>query len=103
MAVPAPAIQWPEKLEEMGPEADPGIMLTGAARVADVPFEIVALRMREGMRLPDFLSGLPELEYDVALCEMIGEIEYLAGSIEPNRVEIRGAPYLLWMVPSTRS
>ena len=101
MAIPVPSIDWPTELHEFGPSEDPGIVLIGVARISGVRFDIVALRMQEGMRTPDFLSDLPEHLYDVAICEMLDEIECLSGSVHPGRLRIRGAEYILWMVPTS--
>lgn len=99
MAVSVPSIDWPSELQELGPEEDPDIVLVGAAHIGRVRFDVVALRMRKGLRLPDFLADLPEQVYDATICEMLDEIEYLADSIHPARLDMDGAEYLLWMVP----
>ncbi len=102
MTLRAPAIQWPDSFDELGPADDPRILLVGEARIADVDFEVTAIRMRDGMRMPDYLEGVPVSAYEAAINSMREEIEVLASTMEPALVSIAGGNYLLWMVPSSR-
>jgi len=99
MRVSAPAIRWPTELATAGPAQDPMIVLAGRAEIDGVGFRVTALRMREGMRLPDYRAGVPEGAYEDALERMVDDIEDLVDSLGPQRVVINDAHYLLWMVP----
>lgn len=100
MPIPAPAIRWPAELIEAGPAEDTTILLVGEADVAGVIFKITALRMRTGMRTPDYLDEQFELEYEVEWGGLVEDVEDLVDFMQPQLVEIKGSQYLLWMVPS---
>ena len=102
MYIPAPAIQWPAELYTAGPPADPAIVLSGDAKVSDVRFRIMAIRMREGHRAPDYKEGVPRSAYESALDSMADDIEDLIGSLGHPLVRLNGARYLVWMVPAAR-
>ena len=102
MTVRAPAIQWPTSFDALGPADDPSILLVGEATLQGVEFVVTAIRMRDGMRMPDYREGVPLDVYEAALDSMREEIETLASTMEPALVPIEGGQYLLWMVPSTR-
>ncbi|HTW33683.1 MAG TPA: hypothetical protein VMD53_03620 [Rhizomicrobium sp.] len=102
MHIAAPAIQWPTELYPAGPGADPAIVLNGDAKVSDVLFRIVAIRMREGHRTPDYKEGVPRWAYESVLDSMADDIEDLVGSLGHALVSLNGAQYLLWMVPAAR-
>ncbi|MDE1938576.1 MAG: hypothetical protein KGI68_06110 [Alphaproteobacteria bacterium] len=99
MDIRAPSIQWPAALNSAGPNEDPGIMLTGTARIAGVDFLVSALRMRDGMRIPDYKDDVSEKIYETALNSMLDDVEDLVNSMEPELLAINGGRYLLWMVP----
>ena len=99
MPIRTPAIQWPAELREAGPEEDPTIMLVGHARIADVDFTVTALRMRDGMRLPDYRDSVPRRHYEATMGAKLGDIEDLVDSIAPSLLSMHAARYLLWMVP----
>ncbi len=102
MSVPTPAIEWPADFEALGPAEDPDILLTAEARIGGQDFVVTAIRMRAGMRMPDYRDGVPVHVYEDALDSMREEIECLASTMEPALVSIGGGDYLLWMVPSSR-
>lgn len=102
MPIAAPSIQWPAQFIEEGPAEDPTILLSGRARLAGVGFKVTALRMRAGLRTPDYREDVPKKTYEPALDGMIDDIEDLMDSIEPQLLAIDGAQYLLWMVPAER-
>ena len=102
MQIPAPAITWPTELVASGPDEDSTILLVGEAKIAGVTFKITALRMRDGMRTPDYLDELSETEYEFEWGGMVEDVEDLVNSMEPQLVTISGAQYLLWIVPSAR-
>lgn len=99
MPVPAPEIDWPSNFRERGPTEDPGILLTGQAKIAGVAFKVTALRMCKGTRTPDYREQVPEESYEASLVNMPEDIEDLVDSIQPELVALNGADYLLWMVP----
>jgi hypothetical protein len=100
MDVLAPAMTWPENFDAVGPAEDPRIVLVGEAQIEGVKFVVTAIRMRDGMRMPDYLEGVPVSVYEDAIDSMREEIETLASTMEPALVSISGGNYLLWMVPS---
>ena len=100
MPVRAPLIQWPETLGALGPADDPNILLVGEAWIAGAEFMITAIRMRKGMRMPDYRDGVAPADYEAALDSMLDEIEYLASTMAPALVPMDGGEYLIWMVPS---
>jgi hypothetical protein len=102
MHISAPAIQWPTELYPAGPRADPAIVLNGDAEVSGVRFRIMAIRMREGYRSPDYKEGVPRSAYESTLDSMADDIEDLIGSLGHALVTLNGAQYLLWMVPAAR-
>lgn len=100
MSLHAPAIRWPDNFDALGPAEDPRIVLVGEAEIEGVKFIVTAIRMREGMRMPDYLDGVPQSTYEAAIDSMREEIEVLSSTMEPALVPIAGGNYLLWMVPS---
>jgi len=100
MNIPAPAIRWPAEFTAAGPPRDPAIVLTAEARIGDTAFRVTALRMREGLRLPDYRTDVPESAYEEAFERMVDDIEDLVDARNPHRVAINNAEYLLWMVPA---
>jgi hypothetical protein len=100
--IEVPPIRWPAVFTESGPAEDPAIVLAGRAEIAGVGFTITALRMRAGFRAPDYRPDVPERIYESTMAEMVDDIEDLTESIEPERIVINGAQYLLWMVPMAR-
>ncbi|HEY5347369.1 MAG TPA: hypothetical protein VIJ72_04180 [Rhizomicrobium sp.] len=100
MPVPSPTIRWPTELREDGPAEDPEILLMGKAEVAGAAFRVMALRVRQDGRTPDYRDGVPDAAYDSGMDAMVGDIEDLADSIGPRLIPMNGAQYLLWMVPS---
>jgi hypothetical protein len=102
MPIAAPSIQWPANFIEEGPAEDPTILLSAQAGVAGVPFKVSALRMRAGLRTPDYRDDVPKKIYEPALDGMLDDIEDLMDSIEPQLLGINGAQYLLWMMPAER-
>jgi hypothetical protein len=62
----------------------------------------MALRMREGMRTPDYRDDVPAEAYEAAMDSMVIEVEDLVDSREPDLLNINGAQYLLWMVPAAQ-
>ncbi len=103
MSVSAPEIDWPSELKERGPAEDPGILLTGRAKIAGVAFKVSALRMSKGTRMPDYRDEVPEETYEASLDNMPEDIECLVDSIQPELIVLNGADYLLWMVPQARN
>ncbi|MDE2111409.1 MAG: hypothetical protein KGJ79_09725 [Alphaproteobacteria bacterium] len=103
MDIRAPSIQWPTALTGAGPDEDPSIMLTGTAKIAGVDFLVSALRMRDGMRIPDYREDVPEKIYETALDNMLDDVEDLVSSMEPELLAINGGRYLLWMVPAAQN
>jgi pimeloyl-ACP methyl ester carboxylesterase len=102
MRIPAPKIEWPPEFATEGPDQDPTIMLSGHARIADVGFRIIALRMRKGFRSPDYREDVPDSAYQEVLERMVDDIEDLIDSLAPCLITIDNAEYLLWMVPDAR-
>lgn len=102
MRIPSPAIQWPAELLSTGPDRDPDILLTGDARVAGIRFRVAALRVRKGLRTPDYRADVPLSDYETALDSMQDDVEDLIGSLSPELVPLNGTDYLLWMVPFAR-
>lgn len=78
-------------------------MLTGQAEVAGKAFKVVAMRVNEGGRDPDFLDNVSISSYEGSMNGMLEDVEDLVDSIEPELIIINGAYYLLWMVPSARA
>ncbi len=103
MPIPIPAIQWPAHLAEKGPAEDPAVLLSGQARIGGVSFKVMALRMRDGMRMPDYRPDVSGTLYEDAMEAMVADIEDLVDSMEPELIAVGGASYLLWMVPSARA
>ena len=95
-----PEIQWPERLEPGGPADDPGILLVGEAQIGGLPFAITAIRMREGLRMPDYRDSVDADEYDSALDSLVDDIECLSNILEPSLLRLDEGAYLMWMVPS---
>ncbi len=102
MPVSAPPIQWPSQLNEQGPAQDPSVMLTGRAEIAGVAFKVTALRMRDGMRIPDYRDDISEAAYEDAIDCAFEDVEDLVGSLDPRLISLNGAQYLLWLVPLAR-
>jgi len=102
MNVLAPKMEWPGEFKAEGPDQDPTVVLIGEAKVAGVAFRIMALRMLEGLRTPDYREGVPRCLYQDALERMVDDIEDLVDSIAPCLIRINEAQYLLWMVPGAR-
>lgn len=102
MSVATPPIEWPDSFDALGPAADPTILLTADVRIGGQDFVVTAIRMRAGMRMPDYKEGVPVRTYEDALDSMREEIECLASTMEPSLVAIDGGDYLLWIVPSSR-
>jgi hypothetical protein len=100
MLIPAPAIRWPVSFVEEGPVEDPAIMLSGAVEIGSTHFRVSALRMRDGLRMPDYRDGVPESAYEDAMDGMLDDVEDLVDSMEPELLTIGAAQYLLWMVPA---
>jgi len=103
MPIAVPPIEWPAEFTSEGPDGDGTILLAGYARIANVGFRIIALRMRKGTRLPDYREDVPHDHYEAALERMIDDVEDLIDSITPSLIVLNGAHYLLWMVPDTRT
>jgi len=101
MTVPAPSIQWPAQFLEGGPVEDATILLTADAQISGTHFKVMALRMRAGMRMPDYRDGIAESAYEAALDGMLDDIEDLVDSLEPELIILERAEYLLWMVPAS--
>lgn len=87
-------------MTEAGPAEDSTILLTGEAEIAGVIFKVTALRMRNGMRMPDYLNERFEAEYEIDWGGLVEDVEDLVDSMEPQLITIGGKQYLLWMVPS---
>ena len=102
MPITAPPISWPAELSERGPAEDAAILLTGAADIAGVEFQVMALRVRPNERGPDYRDQVPMAAYEESIEAMLGDIEDLTNSITPQSICMGGARYLLWMVPSAR-
>jgi hypothetical protein len=102
MQIAAPTVEWPFELSDAGPPEDPAIMLLGDAKISGAHFKITALRMREGLRAPDYRKDVPKFLYEAALDSMADDIEDLIGSLRPELIVIGDAKYLLWMVPAAR-
>ena len=100
MSLRAPAIEWPTSFDAQGPAEDPNILLSAQACIAGVTYAITAIRMREGMRMPDYRDDVPSGAYEDALDSMREEIEVLASTMDPPLVSLGDGNYLLWMVPS---
>ena len=100
MHLRAPEIQWPSSFDALGPADDPSILLVGEAKIEGVDFVVTAIRMRDGMRMPDYREGVPVSAYEAAIDSMREEIEVLASTMEPALIPFQGGQYLLWMVPS---
>jgi len=97
--ISAPNIRWPAELLERGPENDRDILLVGDAIVGGITFKVVALRVSEHGRGPDFRADIAAEEYPASLESMMESIEDLTDSIEPAAIEMNGGRYILWMVP----
>jgi hypothetical protein len=102
MPVPTPSIKWPAAFVEAGPPEDAAILLTADAQIAGIVFKVMALRMRAGLRMPDYRDGVAESTYEVAMDGMLDDIEDLVDSLEPELIVLNGTQYLLWMVPGAR-
>lgn len=102
MTLRAPAIQWPATFDAFGPADDPAILLAGEAKVAGIGYVVTAVRMRRGMRMPDYKDGVSPGAYEDALDTMLDEIECLASTREPALLPLADGHYLLWMVPAAR-
>lgn len=100
MTIPTPAIIWPAAFTEEGPPEDASILLTGEARVAGIAFNVMALRMRPGLRTPDYREDVAQSTYESAMDNMVDDIEDLVDSLEPELIVLNAAQYLLWMVPA---
>lgn len=95
-----PQIDWPEAFEKAGPAGDPEIMLTASAKLGGIDFAVTAVRMHQGLRMPDYRDGVPKKVYEATLDSMVDDIENLTDSICPKLLPINGAHYLVWMVPT---
>ena len=102
MSLRAPAIQWPAAFDAQGPAEDPNILLVAEASIDGIAFVITAIRMRDGMRMPDYREGVPIGVYEDTIDSMREEIEVLASTMDPPLVKLDGGDYLLWMIPSAR-
>jgi hypothetical protein len=100
MTIPTPAIAWPHALTEEGPPEDASILLSGEARIAGIAFHVMAVRMRPGLRTPDYRDGVASSTYESAMDGMVDDIEDLVDSLEPELISLNAAQYLLWMVPA---
>lgn len=114
MAVRCPAWQWPEELEERGPPEDPSILLTGEARLGEVPMRVVAIRIDSTLRWsPDYRSDVAEdayreNEFDQMLETMLEDIQSVAtdlgelmGDGRLAVVELSTGPYRVWVMPNS--
>ena len=113
MGVRCPAWQWPEDLEERGPPADPSILLTGMARIGEVPMLIIAIRIDETLRWsPDFLPNVADASYGAGnLREMLETtledvqsvatgLGDLVGEGRLSVVELATGRYRMWVLPA---
>jgi hypothetical protein len=100
MKMRAPQIEWPTEFDELGPAEDPSILLSAVARIDGVEYTVTAIRMREGMRLPDYRSDVRDRTYETFIDEKLDEIECLAETVEPALLSLGGGSYLLWMAPT---
>jgi hypothetical protein len=114
MLVQCPPCQWPTALDERGPVEDPGILLTGRARIGDIAVQIVAVRIDPALRwMPDYKSDVAEGCYqvdglDVALETILEELESVGSGLEdvlgetrPSIVELATGTYMIWVMPSS--
>ncbi len=102
MPTPSPVMKWPAIFREEGPPTDPSILLSGDAEVGGVAFRVSAMRMRTGLRVPDYRDDVSASAYRAAMDSTLDDVEDLVDSIDPELVIIDGAEYLLWMVPAAR-
>lgn len=104
MTVPSPHFEWIGDFEEQGPPEDPRILLTGRARLGGTPFLAKAVRVAAGERIPDLRPEVSPAAYDeLELDTLLDEFETLAGTIEPELVNIAGAMYVLCVFPDEHS
>jgi hypothetical protein len=102
MPIPCPAPAWPKEFLEVGPEADPTILLTAPAEIAGAPYKLVAMRVDPHRLKPDVSPELEEEIYgDYLLDEMLEELGFVQGDIGQSAV-VHLVPgwYLMWMVPA---
>lgn len=114
MAVRCPAWRWPEELEERGPVDDPSILLTGVARIGEVPMRIVAIRIDATLRWsPDYRSNVAKDTYraseiDQMLETTLEDVQSVAtdlgdlmGDGRLAVVELPTGPYRVWVMPGS--
>lgn len=105
--------QWPEALEERGPAQDPSILLTGSARIGQVPVQVVAVRINpELVGVPDYRPDVDEARYrkgalatllETILDEseyLVSELEELLGKARSSIVPLEQGSYLVWVIPA---
>lgn len=109
MAVRCPTVEWPNFLEECGPEEDPEIVLKGTAHIGTTPLEVIAIRIDPQLRrTPDYKPDVPEAAYNTAALEAtLEELEYVTaelaavtGAAERSIVHLPAGPYVVWMLPA---
>lgn len=101
MSIPLLSLDWPAALDEIGPEQDPTILLSGAAQIGRTLFRIMAIRVQPDLRfMPDFQ---PDAEYDTdALETKLEDLAVIADTDHPGEVELAGGRYVVWMTPTPR-
>jgi len=99
MQVPTPPVQWPSEFIAEGPVQDPTILLTGRAEIGNAAYRIQAVRMRKGMRSPDYRSDVPQSAYNESLDRVVDDVQDIIESLSPQLVQIGEGHYLLWLVP----
>ncbi|MDA8107033.1 MAG: hypothetical protein M0015_00185 [Betaproteobacteria bacterium] len=105
--------QWPEALEERGPAQDPSILLTGSARIGQVPVQVVAVRINpELVSTPDYRPDVDKAGYrkgalDTLLETILDESESLVAGLaellgegRSSIVPLPQGSYLVWVIPS---
>jgi hypothetical protein len=89
------------ELLEAGPPEDPFILLSGPARIGEVPYRILAVRVNPNTLAVDYRYDLEEDVYaDYELEDTLEELTFLDDIDRSVLVTIEHGQYVVWMLPS---
>jgi len=104
MQFPVPEVDWPRHLQEVGPEEDPAILLSGASKLAAKHYLVYAVRINLESMEVDFRSSVGEWIYaDLRLDVMLEELMFFSDFDRTAAITVAGSHYILWMVPATET
>ena len=95
----APPIEWPLEFREVGPPADPSILLSGDVKIGNNSYVVTAVRMNENATRPDYRIGVSSRAYDFVFADIEDGLEFLLELMAPAMLQLSTGQYLLWIVP----